>query len=595
MATADILSLFENSHSVHPANSDVDIAFTQSECHKYKISTSSDCAEVEGVQINTMYLSAQFRTPEKVLTRELEEKTDGTNKVIAMRIDYDISMELIIDDFLLFVLHSVGLQDTIEIAAINPAGTTYEIDPATWEVEHSSDSNADTYPATISFRLKETAQVKTACCPEDSIVTFEDPCDENGGEPPEDPTDPCEDFDVSLTFSDPTLSPDITGGPSGATTTYRWLYDSGNGVFTEISTAGSINVTNPGVYRLIATRGTCQASYDYEYFGECDDFEVTLTEPVDGVLVASANRIATFEWQKDTGSGYVTIGGETGPILIATEDADYKVIATYGDCEDEAELTVTLDVCAHSVEIARDGNTLETTVTGNTGTPTYQWYADYGDGMGTVLISGATDADYVATQPGCYEVKVTADGCDKYAKYLILDECVGFSVVIEQVEPDGMGGVDLTAMAVNPPGTVTYVWYQAIGGVWQSIGTGATLTGVSTTGNVRVEATSEGCTAEDMLFFCVDPGTLENYQAFIGDDSSLNWEVTVFTLPNPATLTENEINAMLQVYRNGVKLQYKDTPTDRTHYSIDFANNEIDLFTGWPLKSTEKLEVLKLT
>jgi len=587
----DIRPLYDNSHDIESTN-EIGVSFSESDCHKYKITASNTC-DIEGLStLQTVYLDAQFLRPDFRYVKESRQNRDGTTAVLSIRKEVTNKLEFIVNDYFLLYLTDLGMVDTLSIYPINPDGPEFEIIQDSWTIDPVGEDDQDTYAVQVQFRVKDSDLFTTACCEGQSIVSFEDPCDDGEGGGGDLPVDPCEDYAVEITYDGSSLSADVTGGPAAATITYVWYLDPGTGVFGQIATSQALNPVDSGTYRVVANRGVCQKAADYEFTGDCDDFTVEIIEK-SGLLIASVNRFSTFVWYKDTGSGYVEIPSETTACLTPDESADYKVVATSSGCEEEDEVTVSVSVCAHTVSIARDGNVLESTVADNTGSPTYQWYADYGDGSGTVLISGATSPDLAITAPGCYELKVTADGCDKYAKFVVLDVCVGFNALIETSSPDGMGGVDLTAMAINPPGTVNYTWYQAIGGVWQQVGTGANIN-VTTTGNIRLEATSGDCTSEDMLFFCVDPGTMEKYQKFVGDDASLNWEVTAFTLPNPASYTVNEINAMLQVYRNGVKLEYATSPSDRTQYSIDFANNEIDLYTGWPLKSTEKLEVLEV-
>lgn len=596
MAT-DITPLLENSHDINSLV-DLDVSLAQSNCHKYKITYSHPCT-IDGFNFQfPLYLDAQFRNLDHEEFKETRTNRDGFQKKLFHRVTPILRIEFVCNDFFFNLLKLIGLHDEILVSPINPSGPDYEVDPNTWNVERIGDDSEDTYAVLITFQIKDSSVYTKTCCDDSSIVSFEDPCDLDGEGGGEGPPDPCADYDVSISFDGTTMTADVTGGPTGATTTYKWYYDAaGNGVFTQISTAGSINPVNPGVYRVVATRGTCQMSYDYELFGDCMDFTVDLVEvtAADGspVLIADVNRFSTFEWYLDD----VLIGGATDSYYIPTMSGTYKVVATSGDCEAEDTEEVTIDTCAHTVEITRDENTLTATVTGNTGTPTYQWYVDIGDGNGSLAISGATGNTYTATQVGYYTVKVTADSCDQYASYLILDVCVAFDVFISSVTPDGVGGVNITAEAINPPGTVNYTWYQVQNGVFQQIGTGSTIN-TALTGTVKVVATSGACTAEEMTSFCVDPGSLENYESQYGNGTDFAYEITIFTLPDPGSYTVNEINSMLMVFRNGVKLEYTDDLSAiaigvrRTYFEIDFALNKIELDSGFPLKTTEKLEAL---
>jgi len=588
MAT-DIKPLLENSHDVF-STQDIGISESESNCHKYRITYSHPCT-IEGVNSTTLYLDAQFLRPNYNRVIEEKENRNGENLRILSRITPVLRLEFITNDAYFEILNQIGLHDEILISPINPDGPDFEVESGSWEVEPLGAEDEDTYQCRISFRVKDTTLVSGICCEDQSIVSFEDPCDpggEGGGPPIE---DPCADFEVSISYDGNSLTADVSGGPGMATTSYIWYLNAGTGVFTQIATSQSLNPVDPGVYRVVVTRGTCQKSADYTFSGECDDYTVELMEKPGPILIANVNRFSTFVWYKDTGSGFVEIPGETTACLVPDETATYKVEATSAGCEGDDEIEVEITVCAHTVAITRDDNVLTAEVTGNTGTPTYQWYADYGDGNGTVIIGGATGSTLAVSVPGCYEVKVTADGCDKYAKLVILDVCVGFNAIISGVAPAAGDTVDLTAEAQNPPGDVNYTWYQSIGGVWQQVGTGAMIN-LGTTGNVRLVATSGACTSEDQLFFCVDPGALENYESTLGDGVLTAFIITNFILPNPATYTENQINAMLQVYRNGVKMQYSSMPASRTQYSINFADNEIQIDAGFPLKATERLEAL---
>lgn len=590
---ADIISLMANSHDVFSVM-DLDVAFLESNCHKYKVDFSNPCT-IDGVGIlSAMYLDAQFLGPEYEVFKESQTNRDGTVKKLFHRITPVLRMEFIVNDFYYQALQLVGLHETITVAAINPDGPELEVDPDSWAVERVGQDDEDTYACRITFKVKDSSFFSKSCCDDQSIVSFEDPCDIEGGGGGGGIPDPCEDYAVSIDFDGTTLSAVVTGGPVSAMPSYVWYYDAaGNGVFTQISTAAAFNPVNPGIYRVVATKGTCQKSSDYEFMGDCLDFTVNVVEVTGPVLIADVNRSSTFQWYLDD----VAIPGAVNSYHVPTTSGTYKVEATSIGCVAYDELAVVVTACAHSVVITRDNNILTAEVTGNTGTPTYQWYVDYGDGGGTVLLSGATGNTLGVTEPGCYEVKVTADGCDKYAKYVILDVCVGFDVLIESVTPDGGSGVNITAAAVNPPGAVTYVWYQIVNGVFQQIGTGVTVN-TSLTGTVKVVATSGDCVVEEMTSFCVDPGVLENYQSQFGDNTNYEYEITIFTLPDPGTYTVNEINSMLLTFRNGVKLEYTDDLSSiaigvrRTYYEINFATNEIVLDSGFPLKTTEKLEAL---
>lgn len=63
--------------------------------------------------------------------------------------------------------------------------------------------------------------------------------------------------------------------------------------------------------------------------------------------------------------------------------------------------------------------------------------------------------------------------------------------------------------------------------------------------------------------------------------------ITQFDLPHPSIWTEDEINARVQVYVEGVLFQYKASPTEVDQWNIDIANNEIDLFMSQTNKDVQ--------
>lgn len=84
---------------------------------------------------------------------------------------------------------------------------------------------------------------------------------------------------------------------------------------------------------------------------------------------------------------------------------------------------------------------------------------------------------------------------------------------------------------------------------------------------------------------------IQDYESTLGDGVLTDYEVVDFTIPDTTAYTSDEINSMLIVTRNGVRMQYSAAPTSRTQYQINNAGNEIILDPGFPLKASERLEV----
>jgi len=176
----DIIGLLENSHDTFSLV-DLDVAFAQSNCHKYKITYSHPCT-IEGVgSTPDMYLDAQFLAPEYENVKESLANRDGTNKKLFHRLTPVLRLEFVVNDFIFHALQVIGLHEVIMISPINPSGDDYEVDPDSWSVERVGEDTEDTYACRITFKVKDSSLSTKTCCDDQSIVSFEDPCDPEGG------------------------------------------------------------------------------------------------------------------------------------------------------------------------------------------------------------------------------------------------------------------------------------------------------------------------------------------------------------------------------------------------------------------------------
>lgn len=169
--------------------------------------------------------------------------------------------------------------------------------------------------------------------------------------------------------------------------------------FTAGSTiTNTYTVTAPGTYKAIVKNATTCADSAAITFDFPTEILVTPAGPVhlcagdDVTLEATTHATLSYEWLKD---GIVT--GTASNLLTTTESGAYKVITNVnGNCIDTTE-TVQVTVHDLPVPVITNNNNVLTTGTFST----YQWYKD------AVLIPGATNNTYTATENGAYTVTVT--------------------------------------------------------------------------------------------------------------------------------------------------------------------------------------------
>jgi len=148
-----------------------------------------------------------------------------------------------------------------------------------------------------------------------------------------------------------------------------------------------------------------------------------------------------------------------------------------------------------------------------------------------------------------------------------------------------------------PSGIIDIKWYENKGSNYVQVGSGNTLT-ITEKGYLKVIAlTEDGEVAIDELALMVDPAIPNLYNKFIVS-SALEDEftITAFTVPDPAVLTENEINSIYGAERNGLKLIFKNTTASnlgRNEYAFDFVNNKAYISNQYTIRENEILEFYK--
>lgn len=364
------------------------------------------------------------------------------------------------------------------------------------------------------------------------------------------------------------------------------------------------------------TRLCCGSYYENAPFNECDgegetgepnndpacaDYEVSIAlttgpDTLTASTVGGDAGVETFTWYKD--GVYFGTGASINPVLSGV----YRVDAVKGNCTDQAEYTFSLGCEGYEVsitEIALEDGTVLYIAEANL-ISTYEWEQFVDDEWVVV----GTGISFQPEESGTYRVVATSG------------ECEATSTEVEYEEPESCTGV-FTIELTNEEGTLTvtivdyageetpvYEWYLDTGEGLTLLPaeTGETLSNAAP-GYYTVVVTIGECAQTAGLLIqcnfedisnsdCVDDSNWS--QTFNGDDVSLAFEVTNFYLVDPSYVSAVEITATYLVTKNGVALTYSDTPLTGGEWTIDYANQEIELAPGFPLLTGDVLIIRKL-
>lgn len=272
--------------------------------------------------------------------------------------------------------------------------------------------------------------------------------------------------------------------------TYEWYLD---GVLLAGETSQDVNrnTYGYGVYTVIITCDGCTATDTLVWQLSCDA-AVYIEETVGGDLTAvvsgcGANPV-TYEWEFWDGSQWVAAGSTQ--TITPTNNGLYKVEIECNGCN--AVNTYFFDgTCTVGVTIANNtGTLLETTVTGCSGTVTYEWF----EWDGTSFVSlGITTADYDPGQNGTYGVNVTCGNCTDFASITLACN------VTASITDNGNGSYTGNLSGCGGA-AITWLWeYSTNGGTtWSTYSSSQTISGLAA-GLYRLTGTCGNCSDEALL------------------------------------------------------------------------------------------------
>lgn len=497
---------------------------TQTSCHNYSLAGTSTCTP--DVSDLTLYIDVPgFEPTEYVKQTRSIDTGNGEETPVWTRTEPRVRFIIFGSQAMLNKLNRLALHETITFTNLSDSVSAV-VRPGTMEVQATPQD--DHYRIEVSMLFADAAIITTVCCGSYYENAPFDECDGDGetGDPAADPD--CANYEVSITLTEgpPVELTATTDGGPGQVETFTWYLDG-----EEFGTGATIQITLPGVYRVVATQGNCSVMADYTYSGDCGGYSVTIqtieTEDGDFVLVATPNLPSTYQWQVFNDPNWEDIVGETSIVFLPDADGTYRVVTeTTGGCEAMSD-GVMVDLptdCTDlfTITLVNNSGTLEVTINdyAGVGTPTYQWYADTGSGMQD---TGNTMESVSGPAPGYWEVAVTLDGCTQSASILV------------------------------------------------------------------------PCDYEEVADDCGCGDSSQWYEEFTAAGAETSFAVTNFYLADPAHVSSVEIGATYLVQKNGVSLVFvSGTPAASTEWTINYGTQSVEIAAAHAAEAGDVYSIRKL-
>ena len=540
--------------------------FTEAEVCNWnvKIMPTGDCMN-DDVSALEIYMKAEWNAVQFLKERETIEDGYGGKDTSQIRVDPVYSFTTWADEYILWYFYQVIYKSATVQVILDDASY---IDGVEVDVEHE-EVHKGVYKVTVSYQTKEayhTAFGLTGCCrplyedaPFETCETNETEIDNN--------VPPCDDVTFSVSEATGTLTGNIAGAPGA--TNIAWYYrPSITSAWTLlISGASSVSLGAYGIYRAILTATGCGQYIDqFLYTDPCTQFDVRLRQTADFGIIAELTTGydgATFVWEFNDGTGWDTLADTTAAITAA-ETGDYRVTATYEDCEDQDIIRVVVSDCSMTAELSRTDDSVSV-LHSDCDSPTYVWYKDTGSGL--AVISGATSATIVISETGTYKVIVSCDGCTVEAQkfYMVSDGC-DFSVAIDRT------GNTLTAD--TDADTPTYVWELETDAGRVEVGTSATQA-ITERGIYFLQVTSGACTKETYVYVAPSASVVTCVLSKSTGYEFVVYEIDLLGVVDPAAELTVIVGTTLYTYT-------ASTPGSTGLYSIK-ADGKLITFAGSPL------------
>lgn len=552
-----------------------DITSVDIGCHTYVLIGESSCGYA--APYSSLYINGRMAPVEY---QEVEEGTENDSGIFTRTfwaVKAVMSMDVMVNNQSLRWLQLMKGYDTLKIQKVG--GSSQEI--RNLQISAPSDEMGDYFLVTLTFEDPDIIEQSGCCGGAFDGAPFEDPCPpEWGGEP--DPNDPCTSFEVDVVYDDESIKATVMGG-GGGTVKYKWYYDaqgSGNNFNLIAEDVSVIVPEGAGIYRVVATKGACQAVDAVMIQDACSLFEVILSYELGMIRsrIIAGQGEAEYTWTYIDNEANEEVLSDDGDSIHPEKTGFYRLDVEDGDCEDSDTIYIeVVDTCDFEVNIIDNGDGTYTAVPeGLDEEESFSVVWEKETTAGTV--DYGTDETITPDEEGVYHAIITADGCEERSYVLAMGLCVQFKAFISAIVPSS-NHFTLYAETINAPASVDFLWYQYTGGAYVLIGSGQSVQ-TTQVGAVKLVAMSGMCRREDVTQVPIDFDSPWYYQRFdlLGGEDHV--EVTEFTLPDIENTHPDRVAYLMEVTENGVEQVYghEVLPGDlhRLEYSIDGQNVQLN-------------------
>lgn len=311
--------------------------------------------------------------------------------------------------------------------------------------------------------------------------------------------DPCN-FTVELEFDGTALNAIVNGGC--AVPEYTWTFKAiPSDPWSTLPTIYGTHVPEfSGYYKVQVFCGVCESETVLEVTVPDCSYTIALNRISESLkaVVLGCSGTPTYQWYKDSGSGYVLQPDTTDTIQLSGNGL-YKVFVDCSGCTDSLEkLILDEPECNMIAFLSQSGNDLTVNVTdAPCGLPTVKWFLNPGTGEIPLIVGPLT---ITITQNGLYRAEVTCGDCVRNATILVYDcnECnLNASIISDNGDPE-----ILTVLITGCTGSASILWEYSMDGVmWVSYGTGTSIT-VGSAGIYRVTVKCGDCEVKKGYFVC---------------------------------------------------------------------------------------------
>jgi len=214
--------------------------------------------------------------------------------------------------------------------------------------------------------------------------------------------------------------------------TFNWFKETSPTTSVFVAEGPTLSVSIEGTYFVETNYGTCtsdsfsnRVSISEATTGEANATIVSSLGnpfcPEQGLTTLTTIGGNTYQWYKEG----IIISEATNQMYQTNESGTYSVQVDLGDCSASGSIDLVSELFDSSINVSEinsieEGETLSVAITTTAISPEFEWF------LNTVLISGATEATYEATEFGNYIVIISETvGCETSKEYeFVIEEAL---------------------------------------------------------------------------------------------------------------------------------------------------------------------------